>query len=650
MDDNIYYVELVFNLPVKQSFTYSFTDEKPSIGMRAEAQLKNRKLTGLIISVGQQAPHGYKAKALLRLVDKEALFQEDSLDLARWLSDFYLCSLGEALFTMLPGGRVEKEIPAMDLDNSMDRVKNLELTEEQNLALKSISADPQGFWYLQGVTGSGKTEVYLLLAEQVLKQNKSVIYMVPEISLTHQLIDPVKKRFPKRVAVMHSHLTPSQRLKEWRRILSGEADFIIGARSAVFAPVKSLGLIILDEEHESSYKAGSTPRYHGRQVAMYRASQSKALFIMGSATPSLEAWYSIKQGKIQAIQMSQRAAGGKLPTIKLVDMTREEGIFSELLIKEINLTISQGKQVVLFLNRRGFSYHFHCRSCGYELTCHQCSVGLTFHKERSAMICHYCGYQRPVPPKCPSCNSFDVGYSGFGTEQIEHEMERLFPKVSLLRLDRDIASKKGETKRILKAFKEGESQVLLGTQMVAKGLNFPGVKLVGIILADTTLNLPDFRSPERTFNLVTQVAGRAGRYSDDGVVILQTFRPQSPALQMAIKGELEEFFQEEWQTRKLLGFPPAARMIRLVFRSRVEEKAIAEAEKAAGIFKHWGAQDLMGPAECALGKVSGNFRYQLLLRAKELSEIHGLVSHYMKEVELNSAVYIEVDIDPQSLL
>jgi len=644
------YVEVLFNIPLKQSFTYKWHEEIPSMGVRVEARLKNRKATGWVISCGTEAPQGYTVHSLERVVDKELLFDQKILDLADWLSRFYLCSLGEALFTLLPGGRVEKELPALGTDEPLPEGAILELTEEQNRAMEAMEKNPHGFWYLHGITGSGKTELYLRMADQMLEQGRGVIYLVPEISLTHQMTDRLEQRYGTKMALLHSHLTPSQRLKEWKRIQRGEAPFVLGARSAVFAPLKDLGLIILDEEHETSYKAGSTPRYHGRQVAMYRCRQEKGMLIMGSATPSLEAWSLMEQGQLQRISLKERAAGGGIPHIELVSMKGEKGILSEILVREIRRVTGEGNQVILFLNRRGFSYHFHCRSCGYELHCRQCSVPLTFHKERNRMVCHYCGYQTPPPTRCPDCGSMEVGYSGFGTEQIEEEIQRLFPDLGVLRLDRDVAEKKGETKRILAQFQKGEKQILLGTQMVAKGLNFPRVRLVGIILADTSLNLPDFRSPERTFGLVTQVAGRAGRYSTDGRVILQTFRPESPALALAAHNRLEEFYKQEWDMRKILRFPPAVRLIRLVFRSRKSCAAEDCAEQAAAVLRSWGLKDLLGPAECALGMVSGNYRYQILIRAEDFSRSHQLVGAYLDKVEAPSNVYREVDVDPQSLL
>jgi len=649
MSNESHYVEVVFNIPLKQSFTYLCTQDIPSMGVRVEAYLKKRKMTGWVISSSSETPP-YKVRELERIVDKEPVFAEEQLELARWLSRFYLCSLGEALFTLLPGGRIEKELPALAAAETPEPEAIRNLTEEQKQALDQLSVNPRGYWYIQGITGSGKTEIYLRMADQMLEQGKGVIYLVPEISLTHQMVDRLKHRYGDRMALLHSHLTPSQRLKQWKRIRKGEALFVLGARSAVFAPLPEIGLIILDEEHETSYKAGSTPRYHGRQVAMYRCTRHNGLLIMGSATPSLEAWSLMEQGSLNRLRLTQRAAGGGMPKIDIVDMKKEEGILSRQLIRDIREVTAQDGQVILFLNRRGFSYHFHCKSCSYELHCRQCSIPMTFHKDRNRMVCHYCGYQQPPPSRCPDCGSMDIGYTGFGTEQIEDEVERLFPDLGVVRLDRDKAEKKGVSKQILADFLKKKYKILLGTQMVAKGLNFPSVKLVGIILADTTLNLPDFRSPERTYGLVTQVAGRAGRFSPDGRVVLQTFRPDSPALKAAAMNMQEEFYRMEWETRKMLQFPPAARLIRLVFRSRNAEAAQKEAQEAGLVLENWQAGEILGPAECPLGMVSGNYRYQLLIRSEDFSRTHQMVASFLEQREGNSRVYLEVDVDPQSLL
>jgi primosomal protein N' (replication factor Y) len=647
------FLEAAFNIPLRQTFTYkNDTDKELKVGCRITAPFGKRTLTGWVVALPENEPGGFELKAIDKVVDSEPLFGESLLELARWLSSLSLCSLGEALAIMLPGGRQEKEIPALGLDDPMSSSGQITLSDEQSNAVEKILNSRGKMFYLYGITGSGKTEVFLKAAAEVLKEGKSVIYLVPEISLTHQLVDVIRNRFECGCAVLHSHLTPSQKLKEWRRIQSGEAPLVIGARSAVFAPVENLGLIIIDEEHENSYKAGSTPRYHGRQVAMRRCKSSGATLIMGSATPSVEAWHLMEKKLIHRLNLSKRLAGGSLPEVHIIDMKQVKGVLSPQLIGEIRETHAKGKQTILFLNRRGFSYFFHCHSCGYEMKCRNCSVSLTYHKQGDFMVCHYCGYKTRPVQTCPDCSSLDVGYSGFGTEQIEEEVQRLFPDLKISRLDTDSASKKGVMQETLTAFRKGESDILLGTQMVAKGLNFPGVSLVGIVLADTGLNLPDFRASERTFSLIVQVSGRAGRYSDDGKVYIQTFKPGTDAVRLAAEGKIDEFYEKELQLRDMLDFPPFCRLFRIVFRG----KKISAVKETAFLFSRAILKkknhdfELLGPSECPLSIISGNHRYQILLRSKSFSRTHELLHHVYLDSKFPSSVYCEVDIDPVSLL
>lgn len=646
-------VEVAFNTPVNQTFTYQWTGEKKvTVGCRITAPFGKRKLTGWVIGLPHKVPTGFDLKEIEKVVDSEPLFDEDLLDLARWIASLSLCSLGEALAVMLPGGRQERDIPALGLEDPVDASGTISLSEEQTKALDHIRHDRGGIFYLYGITGSGKTEVFLRAAREVLDRGESVIYLVPEISLTHQLVDVIRGRFECGSAVLHSHLTPSQKLKEWRRIQSGEASLVIGARSAVFAPVKNPGLIIIDEEHENSYKSGSTPRYHGRQVAMKRCRTSGASLIMGSATPSVEAWYLMEKKVITRLNLTKRLAGGRLPEISVIDMKDKKGVLSPQLIGAIRETHNRGKQTILFLNRRGFSYFFHCRSCGYEMKCRNCSVSLTYHKNSDFMVCHYCGYKiRPVSV-CPECSSLDVGYSGFGTEQIEEEVQRLFPDMKVSRLDTDSASKKGVMQETLSSFRKGESHILLGTQMVAKGLNFPNVSLVGIVLADTGLNLPDFRASERTFSLITQVSGRAGRFSDDGKVYIQTFKPGADAIRIAAEGNIEEFYEKELEMREILEFPPFCRMFRIVFRGKklpvVKETAHNFSRELLKVREN--LFEMLGPSECPLSVISGNHRYQIILRSSDFSGTHARLERVYRNSRFPSNLYCEIDIDPLSLL
>lgn len=655
------YLQVLFNLPVDGSFTYLPPEEQEGeaagpeawIGKRVTAPFGRRSLTGFVVGVSRTPPSGdFVLKRVTRVVDKKPLFGEKELKLAEWLASMYLSSTGEALSAMLPGGRRESSMPSFALEEEVAAEKPLTLSDEQQAALEAVLAEDPRPAYLFGVTGSGKTEVFLRAAEAVMERGRGVIYLVPEIALTHQLVEAVRGRFKGKVAVLHSALTPSQRLAEWQRLRSGEALLAVGARSAVFAPLPDTGMIIIDEEHEGSYKSGSVPRYHARQVAMHRCSRDGSVLVMGSATPSVEAYRFMEEGEIRKLELTRRIAGGSLPRLEVVDMKGSPGTLSPELAAAIREVKEAGKQTILFLNRRGFSYFFHCRSCGYQMTCKSCSVSLTLHKSSGRMVCHYCGWSRAPVDVCPECGSLDIGYSGFGTEKIEEDVQRSFPDLSVRRIDTDAVRKKGTLKNILEEFREGSIDILLGTQMVAKGLNFPGVRLVGIIQADSSLHLPDFRSRERTFSLITQVAGRAGRYDSEGRVIIQTFTPEDPAIALAAKGELPLFYRKELADRSALSFPPYSRLVRLVFRGKEEavaEKAAAEAAELLQKQLPAGAE-ILGPAECPVAVISGNHRFQILLRAPKLSLLLPGVHRYRREADVRSGCYVEYDVDPVTLL
>jgi len=648
----MHYLEISFNLPLHNNYTYCSEDPVP-IGCRVKTVLGRRKITGWVVSHPENLPEGLDEKKLRVIesrVDKEPLFGEELLNLARWMSSLTMCSPGEALSSMLPGGKREsRDISETAAGDEIKLVENL--TSGQQAALDSLEKKHDGWFFLYGITGSGKTEVFLRCAERTLAAGKDVIYLVPEIALSHHLVEGLKQRFPGLVAVLHSGLTPSRRLAEWRRIQSGEARFVLGARSAVFAPVKALGLIIIDEEHEGSYKSGATPRYHARQVAMHRCRHSSARLLMGSATPSVEAWNLMSAGNLVRLELSGRPAGGASPAVSIVDLKKEKGLFSRALVQAMSRVLGEGRQVLLFLNRRGFSYQYSCRSCGEEIHCRHCSVPLTYHKSSGTMICHYCGYRTRPPAVCPECGSVEMMSAGFGTERVEEEVSRLFPEKRVVRLDTDAVRKKGVLETTLRDFRDGSIDVLLGTQMVAKGLNAPGVKLAGVLLADTSLNLPDFRSAERTFALILQVAGRSGRFVPDGEVIVQTFRPDAPAIRLAAENRIDEFYDYEIEQRRLLGFPPFSRLFRVVVRGKDEKKirdySEALAASLAGGGEYW---EVLGPAECPIGRISSHYRRHIILRSSRFDHTHNALGNALSALPVPHGVRLEVDIDPVSLL
>ena len=667
------YLQIIINRPVNQPFTYSYSapeDEKPElhpeVGKRAEIMFGNQKLTGFIMEITEQIPESCpvdasKIRPIKRILDKEPLFGPELFEMAKWLSHYYLCTLGEAVFSMIPSGRRETSAGGFSFENELTVPQKNILSDEQKTAVEEIlasqntaSGQAKLFHYLYGPTGTGKTEVFLTLAERILSQGKGIIYLVPEISLTGQVATSIAERFGNTAAIIHSGLTPSQRLTQWHKIMHKEARVIVGARSAVFAPVPDLGLIIIDEEHDGSYKSGNNPRYHARQVAMKRAQNLKIPLVMGSATPSVEAWYGMKSGTIARHILTKRLAGGTMPHISCINLNLygTDGCISKPLEDEIKKTLDAKKQTILFLNRRGFTHFFRCNSCGYELVCKNCSVPLTYHKATHRLTCHYCGWSMTPPQSCPSCGSLDIGSNGFGTEFIEAETRAKFPNARVLRLDTDVTGKKEELLASLDDFRQGKYDILLGTQMVAKGLNFPNLQLVGVIMADAGLHMPDFRAAERTFSLITQVAGRAGRYFPDGKVLVQTYDPNREPVLFACTGKVIDFYEKELANRQLLEFPPFSRLVRIVFRSFNKALAMQTARDAAKILMEGAPREaeIIGPAECPIEKISQNWRYQILLKGKSVIPLQAMARKLAFEYTHNQNVYIEYDVDPVSLM
>ena len=654
------YVHVVVAKPLYQRFTYSFDPTILPIerGMRVTVPFASKELTAFVFDVVSDiADVSYKIKDVIKVVDKEPIFTQYHIDLASWMSQFYFCSEGEAISAMLPSNRREPQIEEVVSAEYVGLVIDKEhLSEEQKIAISEINESLHPLHYLYGVTGSGKTEVFFHVATNVIAMGKQVLYLVPEITLTYQLITQLNKRFNERVAILHSKMTGSARLKQWKKIQRGEIDIVIGARSAIFAPCSNLGLIIIDEEHEQTYKSGNTPRYHARQVAQKIASMHNAKIVMGSATPSLEAWAMMNEGNIEKHILTKRGSGGFFPEVQIVDMLHEKEMISRVLYNNMKETLSKKRQVILFLNRRGFSYFFHCNSCGYEMSCPHCSVSLTFHKSEHTMVCHYCNYKTKPIHVCPTCNSLDVGYAGFGTQMVEQEIQKKFPHATLARVDADVSKTKGQVQDILEKFEKGEIDILLGTQMVAKGLNFPKVDLVGIVLADSTLNLPDFRSQERTFSLILQVSGRSGRYNNNGKVIVQTYHAQNYAIQMATSNNPLDFYEAELETRKITQFPPYTRLVNLVIRGKVKALCQTEINKVSDLattaVNHLPIDvvEILGVSECPIEKINNNYRFHMILRSKELKSLLQVVTYIHRNYKGVKHTYLEIDVDPLHLL
>jgi len=542
----------------------------------------------------------------------------------------------------------------------------LNLMEQQAVALeKTVAAmdsrEPQTM-LLHGVTGSGKTEVYLQAIAHALEQGRGAIVLVPEIALTPQTVDRFRARFadhPERVAVLHSSLSDGERYDEWHRIRSGEAQIVIGARSALFAPVENLGLIVVDEEHEATYKQDETPRYSARDAAVMRGHRENCAVVLGSATPALESWCNAKSGKYIKLDMTSRVDDRRMPAIRVVDMRVEaqrDGrahLFSRELIEEIYTRLDRAEQTMIFLNRRGFSSSLVCPDCGYVSECEHCSVSMTYHKARARLVCHICGEEKAVPNRCPECNSKDFKYAGAGTEKIEEVMAKLFPKANIARMDSDTMRRKNAHRDVLAKFRLGKIDILIGTQMIAKGLDFPNVTLVGVVNPDHALHMADFRAGERVFQLLTQVAGRAGRGEVEGEVLVQTYTPHHPAIQFARRMDFDGFCDQELAFRKELHYPPYAHLTCITLRGKQESLVEKTGETLFHDLKQCVSEKVvLSPlVPSPISRVRGEYRYQILMRAERTGAMTRAIRRSVGAIKKwPKGVKCTIDVDATSLL
>ncbi len=537
------------------------------------------------------------------------------------------------------------------------------LNAHQLLAYQQIEAAIAGgkfqTFLLEGVTGSGKTEVYLKAIDACLALGRSALLLVPEIGLTPAVAGQFFHRFGNQVAILHSAFHDAERAEQWRRIRAGLATVVVGTRSGVFAPVRNLGLVVIDEEHDQSYKQQETPRYNGRDVAIVRAQAAGAVVVLGSATPSLESRYNAERGKYKLIELPQRIEQRPLPDVEVIDMrqefleTRKLATFSRRLVETIGERLERGEQTMLLLNRRGFSSFVACRTCGERVECVNCAVTLTYHRRDRRMLCHYCNYAQKVPTVCPKCGSEYLHFIGTGSEKVEEELHRDFPQARIARMDRDTVSGKRHFESILHGFREGDFDILVGTQMIAKGHDIPNVTLVGIVSADVGLGLPDFRSAERTFQLLTQAAGRAGRGDLPGIVLIQTINPEHYAIRFASEQNYAGFYAKEIQFRKLMRYPPFSALANVLVRSQKQEEALEmSAELGRLLDPAPEGLKVMGPAEAPVPKLKSEFRYQLLIKAvnrKRLNETLREVQKFAREKKWGQTALV-IDVDPLTLL
>ncbi|MDI6781572.1 MAG: primosomal protein N' [bacterium] len=724
------FLDIVFNLPIDKTFTYSVPDslrDRVSVGKRVTAPFgRKRHVVGYIIGISEQFKGNYQLKDIIACLDEQVVISPELMHLAKWIAAYYLSTLGEtlgcavpyksqiqtrhikivSLSDYLPEGQLKlskaqvKAIQAVTIAGdlplnelishtgvSRETINTLVkkgllnisfkqeyrspykhytlsksvqpiLTQDQIKASSEISASIRqekfGVFLLHGVTGSGKTEVYLQAIEQALAVNKTSLVLVPEISLTPQTVERFVSRFGQRVAVLHSRLSDGERYDEWQRVLKKEANIVIGARSAVFAPLDRLGLLIVDEEHESSYKQfDTTPRYHARDVAVVRAKHENATIILGSATPSLESFYNTQIGKYHYLSLPVRIDEKPMPQVEIIDMKEEKEMFSIRLQQAIAQRIKNNQQAIIFLNRRGFAPFIQCRSCGLIMKCPDCEITLTYHITDKRLKCHYCNYHQPAPQSCPECHGEDIRYSGIGTQKVAEEIHRLFPEARTARMDVDTTSAKGSHEQILNSFRAGELDILVGTQMIAKGHDFPNVTLVGVVSSDIGLNMPDFRSCEKTFSLLTQVAGRAGRGQVQGEVIIQTYSPQHYSIQSALSHNYQEFYDQEIEFRQQLHYPPFTHLMNILIRSKDTNQSYQTSMLIAAHLKNNNLHNdiiILGPAACSLSRIKGYYRYHILLKSSKLQQMRKLVIKSIHELSIPNSVDIIMDMDPADML
>ncbi len=679
--------------PFEDLFTYRCPPEledQASAGKRVIAPFGKQKITGYIIGTSKELPARHpnrisaeEIKPVYSILDPAPLIDETMLSLCNWASEYYMFPIGMVLktaFSGIPEGKAaavsKKKFNVLDSFREVSDEVSVPpglTTPQKDILLKlsdSIASGSFAVHLLHGITGSGKTEVYMSALEEVIKRGRRGIVLVPEIAITPQLIMRFVSRFGDKVAVLHSGLTEAERRSEWIRIKEGNVDVVIGVRSAVFAPVDKLGLVVVDEEHEHTYKQEEGFRFNARDVAVMRAKLSKAAVILGSATPSLESYHNTDVGKYCYLSLPDRINKLPLPSVRIVDLRKKVGfsIFTDELLDAIKSRIERSEQSLLFLNRRGFSPFLLCLDCGHSPECPNCSVSLTYHKGDGNLCCHYCDYIIKPSDICSECKGCRWKAFGAGTERVEEELKRLLPDARIVRMDRDTTTKRGAHMRIFQSMKNKEADILIGTQMVTKGLDLPDITLVGVLLADATLHLPDFRSGERTFQFLTQVAGRAGRGSKGGEVIVQTFNPDHYAIRHASGHDFMGFYSDESSFRKALGYPPFKRLARLLIKGNNKDHVESCSERLKEILVRNSKEgiDILGPVSAPFSKIRGKHRWHIIIKGKDAKTLNRIVRKSLDELKrqrlgqghsttgsvpgMNKSAQVEVDVDPMSLL
>ncbi len=656
-------------------YTYGCREEGVAIGQKVYVPFAkgNRLREAYVDSFVENPEENLKEK--LKFVEKsdgDVSLTSEMMRTAAWMKKRYICRYIDAVKCFTPVGARAKRGERKDPFAGREAVPQSEkdLTEEQQAALQQITAAidrrQHDRFLIHGVTGSGKTEVYIRAAARVVDDGRTAVILVPEISLTGQIIDRFMERFGSdRIAVLHSRLTAGERYDQWKKIREGQVQIVIGARSAVFAPLENIGMIAVDEEHEATYKSDHTPKYDTIEVALKRVQDrdNQGVLILGSATPSVVTYQRACDGIYKLIRLTRRYNKVPMPRVSMVDMRLElkngnRSIISSELYDAMKQQLLEGRQVMLFLNRRGYSTFISCRECGYVAKCPSCGLSLTYHKDSSDAVCHYCGYSVSAPDQCPDCGSKYIRYFGSGTEKVEEAIAALFEGYEAERLDLDTVKKKGELERKLARFRKGKTHILIGTQLIAKGLDFRNVGLVGIISADVSLNIPDFRSPERTFQLITQAAGRAGRGDREGSVIIQTYSPEHYAVQFAAQQDYEGFYETENRLREYMGYPPYSDLIQLLFISEEETCARAASEdwynRIAQAISENDRKDMFPPQEAYMSRINEYYRYSMLIKCprgkrKEYSDILAALKEEDKKKK-KKAYTVVIDVNPYSFV
>ena len=635
-------------------------------------QIQKCTLSTLISAYQVMLPKALKAKAgvlvskkyqtFYELTDKSYLAsstaQEKILKLfsdKKTISRKELLAISSSALSTLIEKKVLSEIKKEDyrIKYEVNKDKKKVLTPSQQKVVNSVLENQRNVPFLLfGVTGSGKTEVYMQIIEEVLKRGETAIMLVPEISLTPQMVEQFSNRFGNQVAALHSALSEGEKYDEWRRIARGEASIVIGARSAIFAPLKNIGIIIMDEEHSDSYKQGDkSPRYHARDIAIWRAKYHSCPVLLGSATPSLESMARAEKGVYQLLVLKERVNGKSLPNVEIIDMNKEAkngtSHITNRLLSEVSSCIDRGEQAILFLNRRGFSTFVTCKNCSETIKCPNCDITLTYHKSNRMLRCHYCGYATPLPKVCPHCKEEALSDLGVGTEKIEEELHGLLPNARVLRMDVDTTSRKGAHKKMIDAFRNHEYDILLGTQIVAKGLDFSDVTLVGVINADTSLNIPDFRSSENTYSLLSQVAGRSGRSQKTGKVYIQTFNPDHYAISFVKEHDYLGFYREEMKIRRRLGYPPFYFLCYLKISGKEADYLFQESLKIKrSLERNLHHTTILGPTTLAVFKVNNIYRYGIILKYKREEALYDILIKIQNHYKNNHKLRVDIDFNP----